>query len=171
MATSKFYRDTYDEFSCTICMEQYNDSHKLPKMLPCAHTFCKTCIKQYADQHFNGFNCPLCSTKVNISAKDVEKLNNNLTLISFMDKLKVTPDDKVNAKEVKEKAKMDCNQHGREAQHICLSCNVPLCAKCMLGKEHRAHDLALIEDFYSDRIVQIRSNGYFPAVLHLHIFR
>ena len=35
MAASKLHQELQDEIACSICMEQYNDTDKLPKMLQC----------------------------------------------------------------------------------------------------------------------------------------
>ena len=33
---------------CCICLEKYNDSLKIPRMLKCGHTFCSSCLKEFA---------------------------------------------------------------------------------------------------------------------------
>ncbi|XP_069120690.1 uncharacterized protein [Argopecten irradians] len=52
-----------DEDGCDICFENY----RLPKLLPCRHTFCEPCLRDYAKntcpQDLNEFLvCPLCRT-------------------------------------------------------------------------------------------------------------
>ena len=32
-------------FECKICYSPYNDTDKVPLVLPCGHTYCKECIK------------------------------------------------------------------------------------------------------------------------------
>ena len=31
---------------CNICMEQFNEKEKLPRVLRCGHTFCSFCLKE-----------------------------------------------------------------------------------------------------------------------------
>ena len=45
--------------SCTICFQPFNR----PKALPCLHTFCEGCLRDYVASRFEGtgqFPCPLC---------------------------------------------------------------------------------------------------------------
>src|SRR4051812_29679270 len=52
-----------DIIACCVCMEQYKD----PKILPCGHSFCSTCLESWFIRDPNGFShCPLCRTEVNV---------------------------------------------------------------------------------------------------------
>ena len=48
---------------CCICLEKYNDSLKIPRMLKCGHTFCSSCLKEFAklplSQREKFIKCPL----------------------------------------------------------------------------------------------------------------
>ena len=43
-----FDEERFEEtfLKCLICREAYNDKEKIPKMLPCHHTFCLDCLCQ-----------------------------------------------------------------------------------------------------------------------------
>ena len=41
---------------CPICMERLEN----PKLLPCYHTFCCSCIERLYSEHHGRFPCPLC---------------------------------------------------------------------------------------------------------------
>jgi hypothetical protein len=62
MATSTSVDKTVDDLlTCTICLETL----KVPKYLPCLHTFCETCIHTYITSSekgdkSTGFKCPIC---------------------------------------------------------------------------------------------------------------
>ncbi|WAR08941.1 SH3R1-like protein [Mya arenaria] len=51
-----------DLITCQICMERFES----PRMLPCQHTFCKTCIEAvikkrcFGEHECNVFDCPVC---------------------------------------------------------------------------------------------------------------
>ena len=30
---------------CAICMEKYNTTNKIPRILTCGHTFCSSCLE------------------------------------------------------------------------------------------------------------------------------
>ena len=66
---------------CPICFERFNRTEKMPKILSCGHTFCKSClIKQ--KQKFNQLSCPVCreSQKIN----DPEQLITNRTIYDLL---------------------------------------------------------------------------------------
>ena len=66
---------------CPICLERFNRTEKMPKILSCGHTFCKSClIKQ--KQKFNQLSCPVCreSQKIN----DPEQLITNRTIYDLL---------------------------------------------------------------------------------------
>ena len=60
---------------CSICMEVY----KCPKILPCRHTFCAICLKDYADemQSRHEMCCPLCRKVFSIPEGDIDNLLSN----------------------------------------------------------------------------------------------
>lgn len=53
--------------SCPICMDDYRD----PRMLPCQHSFCESCLTKYIkdtakinnDTGIKTFRCPMCRCK------------------------------------------------------------------------------------------------------------
>ena len=157
MAASKLpsYQDELeDEFTCSVCMELYNNADKLPKLLPCSHTFCMACTMQYADKHLGGtFKCPLCNTDVALKSSDIDKLPNNLTIISLMGRMK-----KISLSE-KPKPKVDCEKHGLSVEHICLTCKEVLCANCVVAMVteglHQKHNIALIDNAFAEKRKQI----------------
>lgn len=44
---------------CDICLENFNNNAKIPKILPCSHIVCLSCIKQYCNKP-NIIRCPTC---------------------------------------------------------------------------------------------------------------
>ena len=53
---------------CSVCMDTFTD----PLCLPCMHTFCAKCIKEYVQKsqtegnETSEFNCPTCRCRVDI---------------------------------------------------------------------------------------------------------
>ncbi|KAK2193096.1 hypothetical protein NP493_17g06059 [Ridgeia piscesae] len=48
-----------DLLSCSVCMEVFDDTDHLPKLLLCHHTFCVQCLIRLAKQN-QFLNCPTC---------------------------------------------------------------------------------------------------------------
>ncbi|XP_064099973.1 E3 ubiquitin-protein ligase TRIM13-like isoform X2 [Macrobrachium nipponense] len=54
---------------CGICNELYDEDEFRPRILPCSHTYCSTCIKQLISS--GHLSCPLCREKfVALSVND-----------------------------------------------------------------------------------------------------
>jgi hypothetical protein len=63
---------------CPICMNRYDNPH----VLPCQHTFCKTCIatlKSNSRNEDNKINCPICRESHQLS-NGIENLPANYTM-------------------------------------------------------------------------------------------
>lgn len=70
---------------CPIC----SDSSKHPCILPCNHTFCYLCIKQYVNvalkQHEIMFSCPICRASTNRNVLYDRSTTHTETSESFSD--------------------------------------------------------------------------------------
>ena len=90
-----------DQLSCAVCMLQFNNSERLPKMFPCQHTLCLMCTEELIGKH-NGnivlqgalgsgtqgvryFPCPLCRENVQVPQEGAKGLTNNLSLLGMLD--------------------------------------------------------------------------------------
>ena len=129
MASSGTYQ-VHDSLSCGVCFERFNSSSHLPKILPCQHTFCKSCTDNLLHKGKGFFECPVCRSKARS-----DEVRTNLVVI-----------DIVGAVIINEKAKLYCRKHpAKECQQlVCIDCCQPLCAECvqgMLNGEHKGHTI------------------------------
>jgi len=69
-----------DIFECSICLELLKD----PRVIPCGHSFCKSCLLQLKP---NQLRCPLCQTAFN----SVESLPPNYIVLKWMDESNPKP--------------------------------------------------------------------------------
>ena len=60
-----------DELTCPVCTEHFKE----PKVLPCLHYYCKTCIADLIKRAPRGrpFNCPECRREVLAANNDPER--------------------------------------------------------------------------------------------------
>ena len=75
---------------CDICQLKWNTENIIPRILPCGHTFCQSCIlKQIQTKTKQIFKCPTCHKKLNSlqSQKDVLNLRKNSALLTLTDKV------------------------------------------------------------------------------------
>ena len=124
----------YNRFECSLCLEAFKD----PRILPCFHTFCLICLKDYLSSipKDNGtssqFNCPLCR-KVNSLPQDgVQGLQKNFYLNESDEKIK----GKVQS----------CPDHPEEdLRFFCHNCNDSLCRDCKVIK-HEGHKVEMLKN-------------------------
>ena len=75
---------------CDICQLKWNTENIIPRILPCGHTFCQSCIiKQIQTKSKQIFKCPTCFKELNSlqSQKDVLNLRKNSALLTLTDKV------------------------------------------------------------------------------------
>ena len=75
---------------CDICQLKWNTENIIPRILPCGHTFCQSCIiKQIHKKPKQIFKCPSCHKEINSleSKKDVLLLRKNSALLTLTDKV------------------------------------------------------------------------------------
>ncbi|GAU99879.1 hypothetical protein RvY_10817 [Ramazzottius varieornatus] len=65
--------------TCCICMDRF----RVPKMLPCQHSFCAHCLEGLFDWVKNQIKCPECRTEHRCSNPD--NFPTNLTMVRFME--------------------------------------------------------------------------------------
>ena len=130
-----------DLLNCLICTEPF----KNPRVLPCHHTFCLSCLDRYfatTQQEGNmepgTFPCPVCRQVVNVPESGIEGLTLNCehsgSIQNLVEKISTSPAPKrVNCDVCKYK-KQDV-----VAKDHCASCGINYCGPCSL--DHSKHCL------------------------------
>ena len=76
---------------CELCLNAWNSDFRIPKILPCGHTFCLKCLygimEKYKKEEI--FKCPNCKREIDIlrCKKDIINLPKNTQLLSLLDKV------------------------------------------------------------------------------------
>ena len=73
---SKSLQKLDEELTCPLCTQHFRE----PKVLPCLHYCCKTCIADLI-KSANGrpFNCPKCHREAQAEGNDPERYKSTLT--------------------------------------------------------------------------------------------
>ena len=131
MATSTSVDKTVDDLlTCTICLETL----KVPKYLPCLHTFCETCIHTHITSSVKGdtstgFKCPICRQLVSFEEKggNPETWSTQLPRNHFVHSLLNR-----NAIIKCEKLCNSCERNGKSNKAIswCIVCEEGYCETC-----------------------------------------
>lgn len=70
--------DSYEHvLMCLICRSLFDDHDHQPKFLPCHHTFCKDCLREFVRQMGDEIECPSCRKPATIPAAGVAALQTN----------------------------------------------------------------------------------------------
>ena len=72
---------------CAICMEKYNTTNKIPRILTCGHTFCSSCLEIICERsgiESSGISCPLDKTKGHQN-KNVSEIPINRLIVDIID--------------------------------------------------------------------------------------
>jgi hypothetical protein len=137
---------------CPICMNLYENPH----VLPCQHTFCKSCLVSLQSNRTNSvlnssIDCPICRESHKLP-KGVDGLTANYTMKRLIE-LESMIREKEKEKPNQEKAKcFICQKYAHLSK--CVDCSYMLCKDC---QEYPNHDL-IIESKIRSRVKQLDSS-------------
>ncbi|CAB4066675.1 TRIM2_3 [Lepeophtheirus salmonis] len=146
--------------SCQICLHRYRD----PKVLPCLHTFCVSCLVNYIPSESLTITCPLCGQQSIVPQKGIKALQPNYFITHLIEVLQSDREDPTTAdsctvssydsEETKSENEVDynfreadyennrvlyCSSHsGQSLRFYCEDCDTAICSSCTDIK-HREH--------------------------------
>uniref|UniRef100_A0A673BFD2 RING-type E3 ubiquitin transferase n=1 Tax=Sphaeramia orbicularis TaxID=375764 RepID=A0A673BFD2_9TELE len=150
-STSPVVRQIDKQFLvCSICLDHYRN----PKVLPCLHTFCESCLQNYIPPESLTLSCPVCRQTSILPEKGVCALQNNFFITNLMEVLQREPEcSRPEACSVLESVSaaaagkpLCCPNHeGKVMEFYCESCETAMCLECTEG-EHREHVTVPLRD-------------------------
>ncbi|XP_070572089.1 tripartite motif-containing protein 2-like [Ptychodera flava] len=144
MATAdetKFLEEIGEDFlCCTICLEEF----KSPKILPCLHTFCESCLVTLVEKA-GALNCPECRQQHQLPDGGVPAIKGNFFMKNMVEIFKQRLDS-VQGRELKCEG---CQEN--TASHRCMECKQYLCNSCIKVHKNllltRTHKPMTIEEY------------------------
>ena len=104
---------------CVICWEIYEEGTKCPKLLPCNHTFCISCLEKILNLEGNGkMKCPYCRTLHQIPGGYVQNLPTNRRLLKEATRKKSEIYTLPSSGNVPRTDNGICEQHGNPSHSI-----------------------------------------------------
>ena len=123
-----------EELTCAICQDLLNE----PKILPCLHSFCTGCLKEWSGRLANldpskrHLECPLCRAKVLLStSRAVEELPSHFSAIRLVEIVRLQ--EQAGSKKVTPICQ-NCDDE-EKAVSSCSECAIFLCEFC--EKSHK----------------------------------
>ena len=132
-----------EEVSCPVCTNIYTD----PKHLPCLHTFCLQCLKQWhrTSHGRDTIRCPKCQAVSRVpESGDLKDLPTSFYLNGLIDVLAI--------KECKTTQVRcgNCDKKSSESSY-CFQCCVFWCEECVIGhniiRSNKDHRVLALKDF------------------------
>ena len=107
---------TISSLECILCLETYKD----PRILPCGHTFCLSCLQKLANSHLsiNKYKCAFCRQE--FGDIKLQELPKNFAILNVIASLPTV---------------VECGSVGNgethgNAEFFCIDCSEPLCSMC-----------------------------------------
>jgi hypothetical protein len=119
---------------CPICMNLY----ETPTVLPCQHTFCKSCIVSLKNSDTAGnimatIVCPICRES-HVLPNGIDALTSNYTMKRLIELESMVVPEKKEKKREKTAKCFVCQKHS--TLKICNDCSYMLCKECISDPNH-----------------------------------
>lgn len=125
---------------CPICEKEYDDRRGAPRVLPCLHTCCSTCLQDLLND--NELCCQECQTRFDKTIDGIEAFPMDTAIRNYYDFIRV----QLRPQEV---PCTDCPDEAN-AQTFCRDCFLFMCIECTRAHKRtqvtKKHILASIED-------------------------
>lgn len=121
-----------EALDCFLCSEPYNTTSKIPRFLPCGHTYCSECCQIILEGKPSA--CPEDSTP--ISYTSVESIPKNQALLKLLSNSRI------------------CSIHKNKLEYVCINCKAQICSRCALMGSHRDHEIKRVEEVKQEVYMQ-----------------
>lgn len=141
--TLSVLRDCRGEVTCGSCDDRFNQLNKLPRLLPCFHTVCESCVRGVCD---NGSGtCPICKDKFTTD-NGVSSLKINYYIMKMVQIFSLL--------ESEQQEKLKCMGCTRSAHFRCMKCSENYCSShAEFHQKSRAthdHNIIAVKDVASN---------------------
>ncbi|XP_040901582.1 tripartite motif-containing protein 59 [Toxotes jaculatrix] len=124
-----------EDLTCSVCYSLFSD----PRVLPCSHTFCKTCLDNLLQVSTNysiwrplrlPLKCPNCRSVMELPPAGVDALPTNVSLRAIIEKYQR---DSV-------PRPPSCQEHHRQPLNMyCIQDRQLICGLCLTVGQHQGH--------------------------------
>ena len=139
--------DVKEEFLiCGICTREYDEDSHVPRILPCLHSFCQTCLRKIVK--YNTIECPLCKQEHTVPTEGVNGFAKDTTRRNLIDFINVR-------RRSSEILCKDCPED-QTAKDFCKECYIFMCSDCTRAHKRslasRKHNVLTIKELQNSGI-------------------
>ena len=134
-----------EDLTCSVCYSLFSD----PRVLPCSHTFCKSCLDGVLHVSTNysiwrplrlPLKCPNCRSVVELPPNGVEALPINVSLRAIIEKYQ---------REGQHSRPPTCPEHPRQPLNVyCVQDRTLICGFCLTVGQHQGHAIDDLQTAY-----------------------
>lgn len=133
-----------EDLTCSVCYGLFTD----PRVLPCSHTFCKSCLENVLQVSVNfsiwrplrlPLKCPNCRSVVELPTNGVDALPINVCLRAIVEKYQRDSRPRSPA----------CPEHPRQPLNVyCVQDRKLICGFCLTVGQHQGHAIDDLQTAY-----------------------
>ncbi|KAM7413009.1 hypothetical protein PAMA_020409 [Pampus argenteus] len=126
-----------EDLTCSVCYSLFSD----PRVLPCSHTFCKSCLDNLLQVSTNysiwrplrlPLKCPNCRSVVELPPMGVDALPTNVCLRAIIEKYQRDSEPRPPS----------CQEHHRQPLNMyCIQDRQLICGLCLTVGQHQGHTI------------------------------
>nr|XP_019943770.1 PREDICTED: tripartite motif-containing protein 59 [Paralichthys olivaceus]XP_019943771.1 PREDICTED: tripartite motif-containing protein 59 [Paralichthys olivaceus]XP_019943772.1 PREDICTED: tripartite motif-containing protein 59 [Paralichthys olivaceus] len=126
-----------EDLTCSVCYSLFSD----PRVLPCSHTFCKTCLDNLLRTSTNysiwrplrqPLKCPNCRSVMELPVTGVDALPTNVSLRAIIEKYQSDCEPRPPS----------CQEHIRQPLNMyCIQDRQLICGLCLTVGQHQGHPI------------------------------
>uniref|UniRef100_A0A8D3AN38 Tripartite motif containing 59 n=1 Tax=Scophthalmus maximus TaxID=52904 RepID=A0A8D3AN38_SCOMX len=126
-----------EDLTCSVCYSLFSD----PRVLPCSHTFCKTCLDNLLQASTNysiwrplrlPLKCPNCRSVMELPPTGVDALPTNVCLRAIIEKYQSDSEPRPPS----------CQEHNRHPLNMyCIQDRQLICGLCLTVGQHQGHPI------------------------------
>ena len=138
-----------DSASCAVCLDEFTEEGDgCPKLLPCSHTLCESCLQQIPEVQPDHIRCPECRAWHRLPDQGFPTNRYVLDILVLMEKLSVEKDKSLLSTQT-----VLCETHQKPCAMFCLKreCWELLCPRCPI-QHHQEHNIVSLTECVRDSV-------------------